>query len=191
VKTRKLNSRSSRRCGVWGSGRLPQGGEAPLPLPRGLGGRCGRGRSGHRRNPSHLRGACCPSCRLPGGGCSRTRPRRYHLCRLRGSRRGGRGLPPLEESSSLITLLPLSRRRVFRCRWGRGPLLLAQSELLVSLLPALPPLNRLLFLACHPLLLPPLRRARPGSGRGRVTPRGVHGHHLQRASETSSHDDAQ
>jgi hypothetical protein len=44
----------------------------------------------------------------------------------------------------------------------------------------------------RPLLLPPLRRAcaRGGSGRGRVRPRGVHGHHLQRASETPGHDDA-
>jgi hypothetical protein len=33
-------------------------------------------------------------------------------------------------------------------------------------------------------------RARPGLGRGRVRPRGVHGHHLQRASETPGHDDA-
>jgi hypothetical protein len=33
-------------------------------------------------------------------------------------------------------------------------------------------------------------RARPGSGRGRVRLRGVHSHHLQRESETPSHDDA-
>jgi hypothetical protein len=33
-------------------------------------------------------------------------------------------------------------------------------------------------------------RARSGLGRGRVRPRGIHGHHLQRASETSGYDDA-
>jgi hypothetical protein len=57
---------------------------------------------------------------------------------------------------------------------------------------ALPPPDPLLFLARHPLLLPPLHRAcaRAGAGRGLVRPRGVHGHHLQRASETPGHDDA-
>jgi hypothetical protein len=41
-------------------------------------------------------------------------------------------------------------------------------------------------------LLPLLRRARArtGAGRGRVGPRGVQGHHLQRASETPGYDDA-
>jgi hypothetical protein len=70
-------------------------------------------------------------------------------------------------------------------------MLLAQPELLVSLLSALPPPDPLLCLARRPLLLPPLRRActRTGSRRGRVRPRGVHGHHLQRASETPGHDD--
>jgi hypothetical protein len=87
VKTRKLNSRSSRRCGIRGSGGLPQGGEAPLPLPWGLGRRCDRGRCGHRRTPSRprgvprcLRGARRLSRRLPGSGCSRARPRRCLLC---------------------------------------------------------------------------------------------------------------
>jgi hypothetical protein len=67
-----------------------------------------------------------------------------------------------------------------------------QPELLVSLLPALPPPDPLLFLVHRPLLLLPLRRAcaRLGSGRGRVRLRGVHGHHLQRSSETPGHDDA-
>jgi hypothetical protein len=71
-------------------------------------------------------------------------------------------------------------------------MLLAQPELLVSLLPALPAPDPLLFLAHCPLLLMLLRRANahPGSGRGRVRPRGVHNHRLQRASETPGHDDA-
>jgi hypothetical protein len=49
---------------------------------------------------------------------------------------------------------------------------------------ALPSPDPLLLLARRLLLLPPLRRARLGSGRGRVGPRGVHNHHLQGASET-------
>jgi hypothetical protein len=75
---------------------------------------------------------------------------------------------------------------------GESPLLLVQPELLISLLLALPPPDPLLFLARRPLLLPPLRRAcaRPGSGRGQVRLRSVHGHHLQRAGETPGHDDA-
>jgi hypothetical protein len=130
AKTRKLNSRSSQRCGIWGSGRLPQGGESPLPLPRGLGGCCGRGRRGHRRTPSHLRGAHRHHCgahhlsrSLPGGGCSCARPEHCLLCLLRGPGQGGRRLPPLGESPPPIAPL-LSRQRVFRCRWGREPLLL-------------------------------------------------------------------
>jgi hypothetical protein len=55
VKTRKLSSRSSRRRGVWGSGRLPQGRESTLPLPWGLSGRCGRRRHSHRLTPSRPR----------------------------------------------------------------------------------------------------------------------------------------
>jgi hypothetical protein len=39
-------------------------------------------------------------------------------------------------------------------------------------------------------LLPLLRRARSGSGRGRVGPHDVHGHHLQGVSETPDYDDA-
>jgi hypothetical protein len=76
---------------LWGSGRLPQGGESPLPLPRGLGRRCGRRRCGHRRTPSRpsgarrrLRSARRLSCRLPGGRRFRTHPRRCLLHRLRG-----------------------------------------------------------------------------------------------------------
>jgi hypothetical protein len=114
VKTSKLSPRSSRRCSVWGSGRLPQGGEFPLPLPQWLGRRCGRRRCGHHRTPSRpssarrrLRGTHRLSCRLPSGGRHRARPRRCLLCRLRGSGRGGesshlsgRIRPPSLSSSS-------------------------------------------------------------------------------------------
>jgi hypothetical protein len=112
VKTRNKTP-ASRRYGVWGSGRLPQGGEAPLPLPWGLGRRCGRGRRCHHRTTitSAARRCLCGARRLshglPGGGRSRARPRSYLLCRLRGSGQGGAGShlsgwarPPLLSSSS-------------------------------------------------------------------------------------------
>jgi hypothetical protein len=183
---------------LWRSSRLPQGGKSSFPLPRGLGRCCCCRRHGCRCTPSHLRGArrCLRSARrlsrrLPGGGRSRARPRRCLFRRLRGSGRGGRRLPPLGGSPSPIALL-LVRRRVLRSRRGGESQLLAQLELLTSLFPALPSPDPLLLLARRPLLLPLLRRAcaRSGSGRGRVGPRGVHGHHLQGASETPDYDDA-
>jgi hypothetical protein len=61
-----------------------------------------------------------------------------------------RSLPPLPTTSPLI----------LRGRRGRESLLLTQPELLILLFPALPPPDPLLFLACCPLLLPLLRRAR-------------------------------
>jgi hypothetical protein len=63
---------------------------------------------------------------------------------------------------------------------GRESILLAQPVLLIPLFPALPPPDFLLLLARRPLLLPSLHGAgdRSGSGRGRVRPRGVHGHPL-------------
>jgi hypothetical protein len=116
-KTRRLNSLSSQRCDVWGSGRLPRCGESLLPLPRGLGERCDRGRRGNRRTPSRpravrrrLRGMRRLSRRLLGSRRSHACPRRCLLCRLRGSGRGGRRLPPLGVSLSPIALLLLSRR---------------------------------------------------------------------------------
>jgi hypothetical protein len=72
----------------------------------------------------------------------------------------GHRLPPLEESSSPIALLILVGRRVLRSRRGRESLLLAQSELLTLLFPALPSPDPLLLLARRPLLFPPLHRAR-------------------------------
>jgi hypothetical protein len=71
-------------------------------------------------------------------------------------------------------------------------MLLAQPELLTPPFPVLPSPDPLLLLARHPLLLPPLLRARAcsGSGRGRVGLRGVHSHHLQGVSENPDHDDA-
>jgi hypothetical protein len=99
---------------LWGSGRLPQGGESSFPLPQGLGGRCCCRRRGRRRTPSRpisarrcLRGARRLSRRLPGGGRSRARPRCCLFHRLRGSGRGGEGShlsggarPPSLSSSS-------------------------------------------------------------------------------------------
>jgi hypothetical protein len=94
-KDEKSNSRSSQRCGVWRSSHVPQGGEAPLPLPRRPGGHCGRGWRGHCRTPGHLhgahrclRGARRLSRRPPGGGCSCAHPRRCLPRRLRGSSEG-------------------------------------------------------------------------------------------------------
>jgi hypothetical protein len=150
---------------LWGSGRLPQGGESSFPLPRGLGGRCGRRRRGRCRTPSRpsgarrrLRGARRLSRRLPGSRRSRARPRCCLLCRLRGSGRGGRRLPPHGESPPPIALILLVRRRVLRSRWGGEPQLLAQPKLLTPLFPALSSPDPLLLLAHHPLLLPPLCR---------------------------------
>jgi hypothetical protein len=96
---------------------------------------------------------------------------------LRGARDStSRGGPP---PIALLFFL-LSRRRVLRSRRGRESLLLAQSVLLIPLLPALPPPDSLLLPACRPLLLPSLRGVGnlSGSRRGRVGPRGVHGHPL-------------
>jgi hypothetical protein len=165
---------------LWGSGRLPQGGESPLPLPQGLGGRCCRRWRGRRHTPSRpsgahlrLRGARRLSCRLPSGGRSCARPRRCLICRLYGSGRGGRRLPPLRESPSPIALfLLLVRRRVLRsCRGGESQLL-AQPELLTSLFPAFSSPNPLLLLARHPLLRRARARARGmgGSDRAAFTP---------------------
>jgi hypothetical protein len=50
----------------------------------------------------------------------------------------------------------------------RESLLLAQWEFLVPLFSVLPPPDPSLLLARRSLLLPPLRRARSGSGRGRL-----------------------
>jgi hypothetical protein len=82
---------------LWGSGRLPQGGESAFPLPQGLGGRCSRRWRGRRRTPIRPSGACrCLrsarrlSCRLPGGGRSRAHPRRCLLFRLRLWARGAK-----------------------------------------------------------------------------------------------------
>jgi hypothetical protein len=107
LRTRRRGNQTptSRRHDVWGSARLPQGGEAPLPLPWGLGRRCGCSRRCHRRTPSrlrgarwhlsstrrHLRGARRFSHGLPGDGRSCARPKRCLLGRLRGSGRGGAG----------------------------------------------------------------------------------------------------
>jgi hypothetical protein len=112
-----------------------------------------------------LRGAHRLSRRLPGSGRSRARPRRCLFCRLRGSARGGRRLPPLRGSPTpiallLLLLLLLVRRRVLRSPEGGEPLLLTQPELLAPLFPTLPSPDPLLLLARRPLLLPPLRRAR-------------------------------
>jgi hypothetical protein len=136
---------------VWGSGRLPQGGESPFPLPRGIGGRCV-----HRRNP------CRPS------------DARRHL---HGARRLPRMLPGAVSSAASVALgegakaptywgelspiaLLLVRRRVLRsCRGGESQLLV-QPKLLSPLFPSLLSPDPLLLLARRPLLLPPLRRTR-------------------------------
>jgi hypothetical protein len=82
----------------------------------------------------------------------------------------------------LITLLffLLSRRRILWSRRWRESVLLAQPVLFVPLLPALPPPDSLFLPARRPLLLPSLCGAGncSGLGRGRVRPRGVHGHPL-------------
>jgi hypothetical protein len=184
-----------------GSNRLPQGGKPSFLFPRGLGRRCCRHRCGRRRTPSHLhgarrclRGAHRLSRRMPGGGRSRARPRCRLFHRLHGSGRGGRRLPPLGGSPTpIILILPLLlvRRRVLQSPRGGEPLLLAQPELLTPPFPALPSPDPLLFLARRLLLLPPLCRARTllGFGRGRVGPRGVHSHYLQRTGKASKHAD--
>jgi hypothetical protein len=100
------------------------------------------------------------SRRLPGGGRSRVRPRRCLFCRLRGSGRGGRRLPPLGGSPSPIALLLLLvRQGVLRSHRGGESQLLAQPELLTSLFSALPSPDPCLLLARDPLSLPSLRRA--------------------------------
>jgi hypothetical protein len=95
---------------------------------------------------------------------------------------GGRRLPPLRGGLPPVAFFHffLSRRRVLRGRWGRERLLLARLVFLAPLFPALPPMDPSLLIACRPLLLPPLRRARTraGSGHGWVGPRDVHGHPL-------------
>jgi hypothetical protein len=118
--------------------------------------------------PSPRRAPALPWCAsplswLPGGGRSRARPRRRLLRRLRGSRRRGRGLPPLRASPAPIAsflLLFLAGRRVLLGPRRGEPLLLAQPELLAPLLPVLPSPDAPLLLAGRPLLLPPLRCAR-------------------------------
>jgi hypothetical protein len=87
---RKDEKLGTRLSNTWRQGErsLTSGWRSPASLPRGLGGHCGCGRRGHRRTPSHLRGARRRlrgarhlSRRLPGGGCSRASPRRCLLCR--------------------------------------------------------------------------------------------------------------
>jgi hypothetical protein len=63
--------------------------------------------------------------------------------------------------------------------------LLAQPKFFIPLLPAFPPPDPPLLLTRRPLLFPPLRRARSGSGRGRVGLRRVHGHPLLGKTKTS------
>jgi hypothetical protein len=77
----KVKTSSIYKTWLRGSGRLPQGGESPLPLPRGIDECCGRHWRGHCLAPSrpsgacrHLRDARRLSRRLPGGGRSLTRP---------------------------------------------------------------------------------------------------------------------
>jgi hypothetical protein len=70
------------------------------------------------------------------------------------------GLPPFT-----FLFLFFLRRRVLRRHRGRGPLLLAQLKLFISLLPALPAPDPPLLLPRRPLLFPPLRHAHaPGLG---------------------------
>jgi hypothetical protein len=114
VKARKLNPRSPQRCDVWGSSCLPQGGESPFPLPRGLDGRCGRRQRGHRFTPGRpsgarrrLRGVRRLSRRLAGGRRSRARPGAASSAASaaldeggEGSHLSGRVRPPSLSSSS-------------------------------------------------------------------------------------------
>jgi hypothetical protein len=65
------------------------------------------------------------------------------------------GPPPVA-----FLFLFFSRRRVLQRHWGRKSLLLAQSELFVSLLPALPAPDPPLLLTRLLLLFPLLHRAR-------------------------------
>jgi hypothetical protein len=53
LRTRRRENQdlAPRRYDILGNGHLPQGREASLLLPRGLGRRCSRGRRGHRRTP--------------------------------------------------------------------------------------------------------------------------------------------
>jgi hypothetical protein len=140
----------------------------PASSSSGLGRHCGRRRHGRHRIPGchsgmhrRLSDARHLSRRLPSGGRSRACPRRCLLCRLCGSGRGGRRLPPFGKSPSPIALLLLLvRRRVLRSRRGGESQLLAQPKLLTPLFPALPSPDPRLFLVRHPLLLPPLRPAR-------------------------------
>jgi hypothetical protein len=173
---------------LWGSDHLPQGGESLLPLPRGPYGRCGRRRRGHRLAPSRpsgtrrrLHGARRLSRRLSSGGCSRARPRHRLPCRLRGSGRGGEGshlsggarLPSLSSSSSSDD--EYSEVAVLEspcCSRSRNSSLLRSQRSHC----------RILFSFLRPARSCSRRcaaRARSCSGRGRVGPRGVHGHHLQ------------
>jgi hypothetical protein len=184
---------------LWGSGSLPQGGEFPLPLPRGLGGRCGRRRRGHYPAPSRpcsahrrLLGTRRLFRGLPGGGRSRARPRRCLLCRLHGSGRGGKGShlsgrarphrspPPPPRPTTSTPKSP--GRRVPAARAARTP---------HFSVPGVPVAGSSSPSCAPPALVPVAApHARSGSGRGRVGPRSVHGHHLQRASETPDYDDA-
>jgi hypothetical protein len=146
----------------------------------------GHDRRRHHRASRCLRGACRYLRgshrlfrRLPGGGRSHALPRCLFL---RGSRRRGRRLPPFIRGLPPTTFLLLFflRRRVLQHHRGRKSLLLAQPELFISLLPALPAPDPPLLLQRRPLLFLPLRHAhtRSGSGRGRVGPCSVHGHPL-------------
>jgi hypothetical protein len=117
----------------WGTRRgdcLPQGGEALLPLPQGLDGRCGGGRRHHCRAPRRLRSvrrclrdARCPFCRPPGGRRFRACPRRLLLCHLSGSRCGGRRIPPLRGACPcrFLPLLPLPTTSTTRSPRERAP----------------------------------------------------------------------
>jgi hypothetical protein len=201
TRRRRNQTPASRRHDVWGSARLPQGGEAPLPLPWGLGRRCGCSRRCHRRTPSrlrgarwhlsgtrrHLRGARRFSHGLPGDGRSCARPKRCLLGRLRGSGRGGAGShlsgrarPPLLPSSSSSSDDEYSEVT------GEDSLAAHAAGTPHSSAPGAPVAG-----SSSPSCVPPAPvpattpRARSRLGRGRVGPRGVHGHQLQGISERS------
>jgi hypothetical protein len=179
TRRRENQTPTSRRHGVRGSARLPQGGEALLPLLWGLGGRCGSGRrhaappvaSAARAGTSAARAASLMGRleamlpRLSQALSPRPPPRLWargaQAPTSRGELSPRRSPPP----TTMTTNTPRTLRR--------ESLLLAQPKLLTPLFPALSPPDSLL-LARRPLLLPPLRCARAlglGAWAGRIARR--------------------
>jgi hypothetical protein len=179
---------------IWRSDCLPQGGEATLPLPRGLAGRCGGGQRRRYSTPRRLRGArrcLCdarrPFRRLPGGGRGACSPAASAALGEGGAGSHLSGGPAPCHSPPP---LPLPTTSTLRSSGERVPAARAAGISRPSAPGA--PVAGSFAPSCAPPAPTPAAapRARSGSGRGRVGPRGVHGHPLLGRVKCQSHDSA-